>query len=71
MTRFLFLMIFGSFNLSANPLSIELSGAQDPVTDISAQVLIEAYSRLGVPLTLDQYPSARSLAKANNGISDG
>ncbi len=51
--------------------TIILSGAKDPVTVISAKVLKEAYQRLNIDVQLENYPSARSLAFSNQGITGG
>ena len=51
--------------------SLLFSGAKDPITDISRQVLLEAYQRMGIEIQTQQFPSVRSLVTANSGKTDG
>lgn len=50
---------------------VRLSGSQDPVTRLGWAILEEAYDRLGFSIELEVYPLARSLERANQGLTDG
>lgn len=48
-----------------------LGKPDDPETDISSRVLVEAYSRLGIEIKLLELPAQRSLTESDAGRQDG
>ncbi len=72
MSRLLFSLTLLLFALPVYAQKVFVfSGAKDPVTDISSKVIVEAYNRIGFDVQIEQFPSARSLAMANEGTVDG
>lgn len=43
----------------------------DPISDISARVLVKAYQRIGIEIKPIELPAERSLINSNNGSLDG
>ena len=43
----------------------------DPIADISAQVLSEAYKRINIEVKFKKLPARRSIESSNNGLLDG
>ena len=43
----------------------------DPIADISASVLSEAYKRINIELKFKKMPAERSIERSNNGLLDG
>ena len=65
-----FLLIFCSVELNARTLYFSaLEGTVN--TDICELVLKEAYSRLGIKISVRRYPADRSLRYSNRGDTDG
>lgn len=63
------LMIFS--NSSAANYLLELSSLNDPVTDISQNILKEAYKQIGYDLKIKKLPAERALIESNRGSTDG
>lgn len=69
---FAILCFFGDASAEELPKTVNLSAIENEQThEAAGEILIEAYNRLGITVSIDQFPAKRSLNEANIGNTDG
>ncbi len=71
-TFILSILVLGVLYTSVNAQNtLVFSGPNDPIAEISAEVLKEAYQKMGMQIEILNLPAERSLISSNTGRTDG
>jgi len=68
----IFLNLFFGFTLSSAQEKLRISAIEGtPLTKLCKQILPEAYQRIGIQISVEEYPASRALHYSNSGKVDG
>ncbi len=72
--KIILLILFNLFfctNLQAQEKLVVSAIPNTPLTDLSTQIISEAYRRIGIKIKVKGFPGERALIQSNNGLVDG